>query len=462
MKTQPSIVRPLGKMEQSMWFCDQSSPTNIGLGCEINGDVSDEALRSALRWCQIRHPILRSVIRPEGKALYLACYDVPDAPEIPLEIVTGTTEDEDEVVMDEMRKPLAGAQGIMVRAKLLRLGNDRSFLNVVFSHVIGDGFSAVLLLQDIVNFLGKHGRDGTIPDPDPLPFPPPSEQGIEAEHRGWQGMKKLFATQKEIAGKIKSYGAQPSPVRTQSNPRFSDRQIKCLSFNLTETETQALVARAKQEKVSLYTLLGALLVDAFQPFLESTRKNDAGSERVVSFAAPVDMRPFLTSSVKEHFGFYSSAINHLCRVGEANDIPALARDLHVDLKKSFMQKKVHLHTTPLLAAFFAWRWLFPVSQKGVARIAKMTEGMFKSCATSMTFLNDSIVIHDDHGMTISRPRGHISPSIMGTALYCVLLYKNILTVHLSYNEGQFSDSDAELLNQRFKNNALAMGNNEVL
>lgn len=461
MRPQPSIVRPLGKMEQSMWFCDQSSPTNIGLACEISGEVTEEALRSALRWCQIRHPILRSVIRPEGKTLYLACYDVSDTPEIPLGIVAGTTEDEDEMVMEEMRKPLVGAQGIMVRAKLLRLGETRSFLSIVFSHVIGDGFSAVLLLQDIVNFLGKHAKEGAIPDPDPLPFPPPSEQGIEVEHRGWQGMKKLFATQKEVAGKIKSYGAQPSPVRTQANPPFSDRKIKCLNFSLTETETQALMARAKQEKVSLYTLLGALLVDAFRPFLESTKKKDAGSDRVVSFAAPVDMRPFLTSSVKEHFGFFSSAINHLCLVGEKNDIPALARDLHADLKKSFMQKKVHLHTTPMLASFFAWRWLFPVTEKGVARIAKITEGLFKSCATSMTFLNDSIVIHEDHGMTISRPRGHISPSIMGTALYCVLLYKNILTVHLSYNEGQFSDADAELLNQRFKNNALAMGQGEV-
>lgn len=444
-----------------MWFCDQSSPTNICLGCEISGEVTDEALRSALRWCQIRHPILRSVIRPEGKALYLACYDVPDAPEIPLETVKGTTEDEDAVVMEEMRKPLASAQGIMVRAKLLRLGEARSFLCIVFSHVIGDGFSAVLLLQDVVNFLGRYARDGAIPDPVPLPFPPPSEQGIEPEHRGWKGMKKLFATQKEVAGKIKSYGAQPSPVRTQANPPFSDRRIKCRSFSLTEAETQALIARARQEKVSVYTLLGAILVDAFWPFLESTKKKDPGNDRVVSFAAPVDMRPFLTNSVKEHFGFYSSAINHLCLVGERNDIPALARDLQADLKKSFVQKKVHLHTTPLLASFFGWRWLFPVTEKGVNRISKLTEGMFKSCATSMTFLNDSIVIHEDHGMRISRPRGHISPSIMGTALYCVLLYQNILTVHLSYNEGQLIDADAEQLNQRFKNNALALGIGEA-
>jgi Condensation domain len=456
VKSLPLIARPLGKMERSVWFCDQSSPTNIGLGCEVHGEVTDDALRSALRWCQIRHPILRSVILHEHKTLCLACYEISDAPEIPLEICVGTREEEDEIAMEEMRKPLASTQGLMARAKLLRLGEGASFLSIVFSHVVGDGFSAVLLLQDIVNFLGKQAKEGSVLDPDPLPFPPPSEHGIAADHRGWKGVKKFFAFQKEVAGRVRGYGNPPSAVRTQANPPFSDRKIKCLNFSLTKDETSALVARAKQEKVSLYALLSALLVDALHPFLEATKKN-TGGERVVSFAAPVDMRPFLSSAVKEHFGFYSSALNHLCLVREKNDIPELARHLHTDLKKSFMQKKIHLYTTPVLAAFFSWSWLFPATDKGVARIAKITEGLFKSCAASMTFLNDSITIDEGHGMTISRPRGHISPSIMGAALYCVLFYKNILSVHLNYNEGQLSDADAEWLNQRFKDSALAMG-----
>jgi hypothetical protein len=457
IENEPTIVRPLGKMERSIWFCDQASPTNIGLGCEIHGEVTEEALRKALKWCQIRYPILRSVIRSGDKTLYLASYNVANAPEIPLEISEGTPEDEDRVVMEEMRKPLDGSHGIMVRAKLLRFGLNRSFLSIVFSHVIGDGFSAVLLLQDTINFLGKYVKDGAIPDPEPLPFPPPSEKGIAAEHRGWKGLKKLFAVQKEVAGDIKRYGAKPSPVRVQADPPLSDRKIKCNNFSLTESETRVLVARAKQEKVSLFALLGALLLDALHPFLEPTTKKNGSSDRVASFAAPVDMRPFLTSSVKEHFGFYSSAVNQLCLLGEKNDIPALAKQLHADLTKSFLQKKVHLHTTPLLAEFLGWRWLFPVADKGVARVAKFTGGMFKSCATSMTFLNDSIVIQEDHGITISRPRGHISPSIMGAALYCVLLYKNVITVHLNYNEGQFTDADAKLLNERFRGNMLAMG-----
>ncbi len=453
----PAIVRPLGKMERSMWFCDQSSPSNIGVGCELGGEVTDEALRSALRWCQIRHPLLRSVIRPGDKTLYFACYDAAGAPEIPLDISEGTPADEDAVAMEEMRKPLNGSSGLRIRVKFVRYGEKRSFLMIVFSHVIGDGFSAALLLQDIINFLGKFAREGAVPDPEPLSYPPPSEQGIAAEHRGWKGVKKLFAAQKEIAADLKRYGAKPSPVRIQTVPAFSGRKIKGQNFSLTDLETSALAARAKQEKVSLFALLGALLLDALHPFLESTKKNDAGRDRVASFAAPVDMRPFLNSSVKEHFGFYSSAINQLCLLREKNDVPELARQLNTDFKKSFVQKKVHLHTSPLLADFLGWRWLFPVADKGVARVAKFTEGMFKSCATSLTFLNESIAVDEGQGIVISRMRGHISPSIMGVAFYCVLLYNNRLTVHLNYNEGQFSEADAELLNERFKSSLLAAG-----
>ncbi len=450
------VVRPLGKMERSLWFCDQCSPTNIGLGGEIQGEFTDEALRRALRWCQIRHPMLRSVIRPEGKALNLACYDLGRAPEIPLEIRPGTPADEDRVMMEAMRQPLAATGGLMVRAILLRFDARRSSLAIVFSHLIGDGFSAVLLLQDIVNFLGRSRRDGAVPDPAPLAFPPPSEQGIAPAHRGWSGIRKLMAVQKEITADLKRFGAKPSPVRVEATPPLTARKIQCSNFSLTAAETRAFVARAKQEQVSTFALLAAALLDALRPFLEAT-KPDAGPDRVVSFAAPVDLRPFLTHPVKEQFGFYSSALNQLHLLHETNDLPALAKLLHAGLKRSFLQQKVHLHTSPLLAAFLAWRWLFPLNAKGVGRVAKLTAGMFKSCATSLTFLNDSIRIDDSHGVTLSRPRGHISPSIMGAGLYCVLLYQDILTVHLNYNEGQFSDADAVQLNERFQRNLIDLG-----
>lgn len=452
----PSIVRPLGKMERSMWFCDQSSPVNIGLGCELQGPLSDDALKGALRWCQIRHPLLRSVILSAKGAPHLACYDAGSAPPIPLDITDGTPADEDRVVENAMQQTFTAASGgLLVRAKVLRYETNRAFLTIVFSHVIGDGFSAVLLLQDIIDFLGKYARDGAVADPEPLPFPTPSEEGIEAEHRGWSGFKKLMAVQKEVAADIKRHGAKPSPVRVEANPPVGARKIKCRGFSLTEPETRALVARSKREKVSVYALLSAALLEALQPLLEPTGKTDAGPKRVVSFAAPVDMRPFLTGPVKSQFGFYSSAINQLCLLGEKNDVTALARELHAGLKKAFFQQKVHLHTSPLFAAFLAWRWLFPTTDKGVARVAKFTEGMFKSCATSFTFLNDSITIDESRGVIMSRPRGHISPSIMGVALFCALLYKDVLSVQLNYNEGQLSGADAEQLSARFKANVLA-------
>lgn len=454
---EPVIIRPLGKMERSLWFCDQSSPTNIGVGCELHGDVTDDALRTALRWCQGRHPLLRSVIRRKDGNVFFACHDAATAPEIPLTIGEGTRADEDRVATEEMQAALNGTDHLLARVRLVRLGARRAFLFVVFSHVVGDGYSAVLFLQDVINALGALARDGALAAPTPLPFPLPSEEGIPSEHRGWSGVKKLFAVQKEVGAAIKQFGAKPSPIRVQGNPPPVGRAFKTLGFSLTEDETLGLVAQAKRDQVTVYALLSALLLDAVRPLLEPTTKGSAGPERVVSFASPVDMRPFLTTPAKGQFGFFSSALNHLYRIGETNDLPALAKQVHADLKKSYLQKKVHLHTSPLFASFLSWRWMFPANEKGIAKVVKTTEGMFRTCATSMTFLNDSLEIDETQGITISRPRGHISPSIMGAALYCVTLYKNVLTVHLNYNEGQLSDADAELLNGRFRANALAVG-----
>lgn len=453
----PAFIRPLGRMERSIWFCDQCSPTNIGLGCELDGAFTDDALRRALRWCQIRHPLLRSVIRPAGRALALHAYAPDQAPPIPLEVRSGTAADEDAVMMQALQPPLASAGGLMARAILLRWGDQRASLAIVFSHVVGDGFSAVVLLQDLVNFLGREAQQGTVPDPEPLPFPPPAEAGIAREHRGWSGFKKLMAVQKEIAAELKRHGAKPSPVRVQADPPPGGRPVQCRNFSLTEPQTRAVLARARREQVSSFALLGAALLDALQPLLVPTKK-DPGGDRVVSFGVPVDLRPFLEHAVKDHFGFYASAVNQLHLVRDANDLVALAKEVHTALKRDFLQKKVHLHTTPLLADFLSWRWLFPLNRKGAGRVAKLTAGMFKSCATSLTFLNDSIRIDDAPGIRIARPRGHISPSIMGTGLFCALLYQNVLSVHLTYNQGQLSDADAALLTGRFQANLLALAN----
>ncbi len=458
----PSVARPLGAMERTMWLLDQASPTNICVGCDIQGEVKDNQLREALLWCRKRYPLLRSIIRKTSGRLYFHCYDNSDAPEIPLDICMGKPEEEDQIATQEMRQPLHGLDGLMIRVKLVRFTDNHSFLCMVFNHVIGDGTSGVMLLKDTIDLLGLQSEHQPLPEVESLEFPPAVEQTITADHRGFKGLRKFFAFQKEIFGEIRTLGAQPRGIRIQDKLPFDERRVKINSFTLDAAETRAIIALAKKEKVTLYALLSAILLDALYPLLESDPKANGTTECVASIAAPVDLRPFLSAGVKEHFGFYSSAISGLYKLSEANDIPTLAKQLQGSIKKRLFRDKVQLHTNPVLSRLFSTNWLFPVSEKGITRLAKITDGMFKANATSMTYINNRPDARKTGNITTSRARGHISPSIMGSAIYCVILNDNQLTVYLNYNETQFKDADAELLNERFKNKAIEMANTEVV
>jgi hypothetical protein len=98
--------------------------------------------------------------------------------------------------------------------------------------------------------------------------------------------------------------------------------------------------------------------------------------------------------------------------------------------------------------------LFAANDKGVRRAARMTDKMFKTCAANLTFISNPPVEPEIGGLRIERARGHIAPSVMGVAFYSVVLYNKVLTVYLNYNDDQFSDGDAELLNSRWRKNAL--------
>jgi hypothetical protein len=450
----PSVIRPLGKMERAMWMFDQASPANICVGCHLHGEITDQAVITALRWSQTRHPLLRSVIVSRAGALHFACHSVEQAPDISLDICTGSPADEDRVVLEEMRKPLSGFDGIMMRVKLMRFSPQHCYLNVVYSHVIGDGFSGILVMRDIIHILAHHVNQTPYPTPVPLTFPVAAEQGITPQFSGFNGIKKFFGFQKRIVNEVFKFGADLSPVRIENNLPYSQRGIQFKGFSLTTAETSVLVERARQEKVTVYALLSAMILDAFYPVLESTQKSGLSPLRLVSMAAPVDLRHFLSTAAKDHFCFYSAAVNGLYKLDSVNNISHLAKQLHTDIRRSVILEKSQLYINPVIAKIIGGRWFFPVNAKGVRRIARVTEKMFKSSATSLTFISNPDIDKEIGKLSVSCARGHISPSIMGVALYSVILYHNELTVYLNYNESQLSDDDAELLIKRFKSHIL--------
>ncbi|EKU96414.1 uncharacterized protein containing a NRPS condensation (elongation) domain [Leptolyngbya sp. PCC 7375] len=451
----PTIARPLGKMEHSAWIFDQASPFNIGAAVDIHGNVTEDALAQVLRWCQIRYPMLRSILRQEHQKLYFACYEPAAAPVIPIDMCSSTEESRDRIATEELRRPFDGYHELMVRVKLVKFSEDYCSVFVTFQHLIGDGFSHANLLVDIVNLLGTVSSGDSLPAPDPLPFPPMLEDGMASRFKGIKGLLQMVSCQSKVMGQINQLGDMPAPLRNDADVPFAERRPIVETFTFNATETASLIAYAKQEQVTLYALLIAITMDVIHPLLAESPKKKDTTERVITMPMPINLRPFL-SIPKNDFGLFSSTVDVVRKLTDKKNIPEMAKDIRREIKSAMKRDSPRLFVMPTIAAIMDWKLFFPKGSKGVDRAARFIVSMAKYSSTSLTFLNLTRMSTKTGNFTVTNARGYVAPSILGTALFSAVLFEDLLNIHLSYNEKQFSGEDAALLKHRFKTTALAV------
>jgi hypothetical protein len=451
----PRMARKLGKMERSAWIYDRAAPFNLGSAIDLHGDVGEAGLKQVLRWCQTRHPLLRSVVRQQGNNLYFACYEPADAPEIPLEIASSAEDDRDRIATEELRAPFDGFREVMIRVKLVRFAADHCAMFITFQHLIGDGFSAANLMMDIVNLLGDVAAGEALPPAQPLPFPPVLEDGISPRFKGLGGLFKMVGCQAKVNGRMKQLGGMPVPLRTRSDVPFAERVPTIETFSLDAEETAALIEKARQEKLTLYALLIGIVLDIIHPFLADGKNKDT-SDRVVVMPVPTNIRPFLSIPTRMDFGFYASAIDVVLKLTGKDDIGQLARAVRSEIKSGMTKDSPRLYVMPSIAAIMDWKPFFPTNSKGISRAARFIDSMAQYSSTSLTFLNFQRLSPRPGGLAVSNARGYVAPSMLARALFSAVLCRDVLNIHLVYNDKQFSSEDAAQLKQSFRDKALAL------
>jgi hypothetical protein len=58
MATTPTVLRPLGSLEEFLWLIDQNRPVHFALAAQVQGATTVERWRDALDLVQLRHPLL--------------------------------------------------------------------------------------------------------------------------------------------------------------------------------------------------------------------------------------------------------------------------------------------------------------------------------------------------------------------------------------------------------------------
>jgi amino acid adenylation domain-containing protein len=163
---------PLSFAQQRLWFLDQLEPEsalyNIPSAVRLTGPLNIKALQQSFNEIARRHESLRTSFRTiDGQPVQMISEPVP----LPICIVDlkgpGKSERELRMVQllkEEAQRPFDLAHGPLIRCTLFQLDNEENVLSVVMHHIISDGGSISILIDELQTLYEAyvHGRESVV------------------------------------------------------------------------------------------------------------------------------------------------------------------------------------------------------------------------------------------------------------------------------------------------------------
>ncbi|MCK9800866.1 condensation domain-containing protein, partial [Pseudomonas sp. MAFF 302030] len=161
LNTQP----PLSYAQQRQWFLWQMDPHSaayhIPVALRLRGVLDLAALRSSFQSLVTRHETLRTTFAHDNGSPYQIVHDHMDCEvhvdtlavdETPLETAIAAFVDR------EIQQPFDLLTGPLLRVKLLKLAEDDHVLTVVQHHVVSDGASMQVMVDELMEFYAGYSQ----------------------------------------------------------------------------------------------------------------------------------------------------------------------------------------------------------------------------------------------------------------------------------------------------------------
>ena len=266
--TQRAEPLPLSHDQQRLWFLWQLEPEStayhIGGVLRLSGQLDTAVMCDAFDGLVARHESLRTLfyIDKEGVPKQLirpdASFDldIVDFRDMPVEEAQQLEDDTIRRMNDE---PFDLSIGPLLRAALLRVSDDAYALVVVMHHIISDGVSMQIMLDELVAFYRAHMRRESVQLP---------ELRVQyADYVSWQrdwladgeGERQLAYWQQQLGSEHPVLDLPTDHPRQASTAKRASQH----EFSLSNELQEGLRRLAESQNTSLFTVLLA----AFQGLL---------------------------------------------------------------------------------------------------------------------------------------------------------------------------------------------------
>jgi amino acid adenylation domain-containing protein len=164
---------PLSFAQQRLWFLTQfegaSEAYHIAGGLRLTGDMDRSALRRALDQIVARHEALRTtftqidgqpiqIIGSVEKGFHLQEHDLSQSGDAEGELAR--------LAQMEAMEPFDLEQGPLIRGRLVRIGEEEHTLLVTMHHIVSDGWSMGILINELSELYRAYraGEEGHLPE----------------------------------------------------------------------------------------------------------------------------------------------------------------------------------------------------------------------------------------------------------------------------------------------------------
>ncbi|QMS92029.1 amino acid adenylation domain-containing protein [Nostoc edaphicum CCNP1411] len=270
-QVQPADVYPLSFAQQRLWFLDRLEPGNpaynISLAVNLKGQLDINLLEQSLNEIIRRHETLRTTFTTvNGQPVQI----IASSLKLSLSVINIELQSNvavQKLLTQESQRPFDLTHGPLLRAKILRLAQQEYILLLEMHHIISDGWSTEVFLQEIAllyqAFLTRSAS----------PLAEISIQYKDFAHwqRQWLEGEVLETQLSYWKQQLEGIPAALKLPTDRPRPAVQTSHGAQQSIELPKTLLDQLKAIARQEGVTLFMLLLA----AFQTFLyRYTGQND--------------------------------------------------------------------------------------------------------------------------------------------------------------------------------------------
>lgn len=246
---------PLSYSQKALWYLHQmaedSAAYNAAFSARICSEVDVPALRQAFQALIDRHSTLRTTYEiSKGESVQ----HVRGFMEVHLEETDASTWSPDELkeqVVRAYKRPFNLEQGPLMRVNLFRCSAEDHILLLTVHHIAADGWSAVLLLNEL-RVLYPAQKTGT-----PASLPRPELEYTDNVH--WQtevlagpvGERLWAYWQKQLSGELPVLNLPTD----RSRPTVQTYSGASHGFTVSEDLTMGLKTLAREQGATMYTVL---------------------------------------------------------------------------------------------------------------------------------------------------------------------------------------------------------------